>query len=59
MYDTNCLYHLTGIFTGSIYNDKNLLNGEFPGEGSISHDVIVIKTHRYDGVMNDGEKPTG
>ncbi|KAK3085150.1 hypothetical protein FSP39_025116 [Pinctada imbricata] len=37
----------TGILTGSVYNDKSLLQNGFPGEGISNGSVILIKTHKW------------
>ena len=35
----------TGIMTGSVYNETNLLFNGFPGESLSNGSVIVIKSH--------------
>ena len=37
----------TGICTGSLYCDKSLRRGGFPGEGVRSGSVLVVKTHKW------------
>lgn len=37
----------TGICTGSLYCDKTLRRGGFPGEGVRSGSVLVVKTHKW------------
>ena len=39
------IQQLSGIWTGSLYSDKDLLQGGFSGEGVSNHSVIVTKTH--------------
>ncbi|XP_005095669.2 uncharacterized protein LOC101856414 [Aplysia californica] len=41
------IQQLTGLQTGSIYNDKQLLNEGFPGEGQ-EDGVVVVKSHLDD-----------
>ena len=36
-----------GYYTGSVFNDHQLKNNGFPGEGLRSGKVIAIKTHYY------------
>ncbi|CAH1780844.1 unnamed protein product [Owenia fusiformis] len=40
------IQQITGIYTGSVYNDTDLLQNGFPGEGEKSGKVVVVKTHR-------------
>nr|XP_002735861.2 PREDICTED: WSC domain-containing protein 2-like [Saccoglossus kowalevskii] len=42
------LQQATGIYTGSIYNDKSLKREGFDGEGFTDNSVIVVKTHEWD-----------
>ena len=37
----------TGICTGSLYCDKSLRRGGFPGEGVRSGSVLAVKTHKW------------
>ena len=37
----------TGMCTGSLYCDKSLRRGGFPGEGVRSGSVLVVKTHKW------------
>lgn len=37
----------TGVCTGSLYCDKSLRRGGFPGEGVRSGSVLVVKTHKW------------
>ncbi|XP_070185073.1 WSCD family member GA21586-like [Littorina saxatilis] len=39
------LQQLTGIYTGSVYNDKQLIRGGFLGESVRDGTVVAIKTH--------------
>ncbi|ESP04709.1 hypothetical protein LOTGIDRAFT_56203, partial [Lottia gigantea] len=40
------IQQVTGIATGSIFNDSSIYNHGFPGEGYRDDTVIVIKTHK-------------
>ncbi|CAH1780846.1 unnamed protein product [Owenia fusiformis] len=40
------IQQITGIYTGSVYNDTDLLQNGFPGEGIKDGKVVVVKTHR-------------
>ena len=40
------IQHVTGYFTGAIYNDNTLKKSDFPGEGKTDGTVIAIKDHR-------------
>ena len=40
------IQHVTGYFTGAIYNDNALKKSDFPGEGKTDGTVIAIKDHR-------------
>ena len=42
------LQQATGLMTGSVYCDHDLLNNGFPGEGVTNGSVIVVKTHECD-----------
>ena len=41
------LQQLTGVLTGSIYNDGDLSRHGFPGEHHQGGDVLVVKTHEW------------
>ena len=41
------LQQLTGVHTGSIYNDGDLSRHGFPGEHHQGGDVLVVKTHEW------------
>lgn len=38
-------YCISGIFTGSVYNDARLKRSGFPGESVTNGSVVVVKTH--------------
>ena len=40
------IQQVSGYATGCIYNDNNLKNSDFPGEGIQDGRVIAIKTHQ-------------
>ena len=40
-------YTLSGYATGSTFNDQELKNSYFPGEGIMDGKVIAIKTHTH------------
>ncbi|ESP05360.1 hypothetical protein LOTGIDRAFT_102906 [Lottia gigantea] len=47
------IQQVTGIATGSVYNDSSIYNQGFPAEGVHDDTVILIKTHEW------GEKEKG
>ncbi|XP_055708811.1 WSCD family member AAEL009094-like [Phlebotomus papatasi] len=42
------LQQATGILTGSVYLDYDLISSSFPGEGINNSSVLVVKTHEWD-----------
>jgi hypothetical protein len=41
------LQQSTGIMTGSLYNEENLMYNGFPGEGLFGGPMLVIKSHLW------------
>ena len=45
------MFYAAGIYTGSVYNDRELAMNGFPGEGVVNSSVVLVKTHSMFGIQ--------